>query len=119
MIDSIKEFVNTCDKCELAKRTSNLRSGMDDMKSIPICDLFYRIAFDTTRPLPKTLNGNKYMLVAIYHYFKWCETRLVKSCDVVIVARFLEEEVVCCFGLPKYVFTNNGSEWMKEFDVLC
>ncbi len=21
--------------------------------------------------------------------------------------------------MPKYVFTDNGSEWMKEFDYLC
>jgi hypothetical protein len=38
---------------------------MEDMKSILICDLFYPVAFDATRPLPKTLNGNKYMPVAI------------------------------------------------------
>ncbi len=26
----------------------------EQLKSIPICDLFYRIAMDTTRPLLKT-----------------------------------------------------------------
>jgi hypothetical protein len=68
--------------------------------------------------MPKTINGNKYMLMVIDHYYKWCETRLVKSSDVVITAIFLEE-IFCCFGVPKYVLTNNGNEWMKEFDALC
>jgi len=92
---------------------------MEDMKSILICDLFYQIAFDAARPLPKTLNRNKYMMVAIDHYYKCCETRLVRSHDEVTTAKFFEEEVAYCFGVPKYVLTNNGSEWMKEFDVLC
>jgi hypothetical protein len=35
------------------------------------------------------------------------------------MARFLEEKVVCNFGVPKYVLIDNGSEWMKEVDVFC
>jgi len=42
---------------------------------MPIHDLFYRIVLDTTGPFPKTKFGNKYILVAINHYSKWCETR--------------------------------------------
>lgn len=65
------------------------------MKSILKCDLFYCIALNTIGPLPNTFNGNKYTLVAINHYSKWCETRLVKSHDVEIACKFLEEKVVC------------------------
>jgi transposase-like protein len=59
------------------------------------------------------------MMVAIDQYSKWCEIRLMRSHDVVTTARFLEEEVAYCFGVPKYVLTDNGSEWMKKIDVLC
>jgi hypothetical protein len=89
------------------------------MKNIPICDLFYCVAMDTTRPLPKTTNGNKDVLVAIDHYFKWCEARLVKEHDTCTVAKFLENEVIYKYGMPKYILTNNGSEWMKEFVEIC
>jgi hypothetical protein len=51
------------------------------MKSIPIYDLFYHVTFDIRRPLPKTSTSNKYVLVAIDHYSKWCETCLVKEHD--------------------------------------
>jgi hypothetical protein len=50
-----------------------MRFGIEEMKSIPICDLFYCVAMDIARPLLKTTNGNKYVLVAINHYSKWCE----------------------------------------------
>ncbi len=69
----IIKFVKTCDKFQLAKRIDNLQFGVEDMKSTPICDLFYQVALDTSRPLLETFNGNKYVLVAIDHYSKWCE----------------------------------------------
>ncbi len=68
---------------------------MEDMKSIPMCDLFYQMVLDITRPLTETSSSNKYVLVAIDHYSKWCEARPVKEHDVVIVAKFLEDEIIC------------------------
>jgi hypothetical protein len=63
--------------------------------------------------------GNKYVFVVVYHYFKWCEAHLIEEYDVAITVKFLEKEIICHFGVPKYIFIDNGSEWMKEFDVLC
>jgi hypothetical protein len=50
--------------------------------------------FDIVGPLPNTYNGNKYILVAIDHYSKWCEAKVVGDHDVNIVARFLEDEII-------------------------
>jgi len=62
---------------------------------------------------------NKYVLVVVDHYSKWCEMRHVEEHDVVITAKYLEEEIICHFGVPKYFFIDNGSEWMKKFDAFC
>ncbi len=59
------------------------------------------------------------MFVVIDHYFKWYETRFIKEHDVHIVAKFLEDEVICKYGVPKYVLIDNGSEWVKEFAEIC
>jgi len=96
-----------------------MRSGIEEMKNIPICDLFYHVALDTVRPLLETTNGNKYVLVVIDHYFKWFWTQPIKEYDAYTNAKFLEDEVICRYGVPKYVLTNNGSEWMKEFVKIC
>jgi hypothetical protein len=92
-----------------------MRFGIEEMKNIPICDLFYRVALDTVGPLLETTSGNKYVLVAIYHYSKWCEVRPIKEHDAYIATKFLEDEVICKYGMPKYILTDNGNEWMKEF----
>jgi hypothetical protein len=89
--EAVNKFISACDKCQLAKPFRNTRASIEEMKSIIICDLFYRVALDTTRPLPKTTNGNKYVLVVINHYFKWCEAWLVKEHDVHTIVKFLEE----------------------------
>jgi hypothetical protein len=51
-----------------------MRSGIEEMKSIPICDLFYRVVMDIVGPLLETIDSNKYVFVVIDHYSKWCET---------------------------------------------
>jgi len=89
------------------------------MKSILVCDLFYHVTLNTARPLLDTFIGNKYVSVVVNHYFEWCEVCPIKEHDVPIAARFLEEEIICRFRVPKYIFIDNGSEWMKKFDAFC
>ncbi len=113
--DFVKKFVKVCDRCQLAKQTSNMKSGVEGMKIILVCDLFYWVTLDTAGILLETSSGNKYVLVAIDHYSKWCETRLMKEHDVITIAIFLEEEIICWFGVPKHILTDNDIEWM----MLC
>jgi transposase InsO family protein len=80
---------------------------------------FLSSGFITSRPLVETSSGNKYVFLTIDHYSKWCETHHVKEHDEVTIARFLEKKIICQFGVAKYIFTNNGSEWMKDFDAMC
>jgi hypothetical protein len=47
-----------------------MRSSIEKMKSIPICDLFYQVVFDIIGPLPEIITSNKYVLEAIDHYSK-------------------------------------------------
>jgi hypothetical protein len=45
--------------------------------------------------------------------------QVVVDHDVKSIARFLKDKIICRFSLPKYVFTNYGSEWATKFDQLC
>jgi hypothetical protein len=96
-----------------------MRSGDEHLKSIPVHDLFYRVALDTAGPLPETKSGNKYILVAIDHYSKWCEAKAVADHGAKTAAKFLEDEIICRYGVPRFVLTDNGGEWAAEFDTMC
>jgi len=117
--EDVKAVVRSCQQCQLVKSEGSIRSRDVQMKSIPICDLFYRVALDTAGPLPETKSGNKYILVAIDHYSKWCEARAVSDHGGKIAARFLEDDLICRYGVPRFVLTNNGSEWAAKFEVMC
>jgi ribosomal protein S19 len=79
----------------MVKRIGNIKSNGDKLKIIPIHNLFYIIALDMVGPLPETKNGNKYILVAIDHYSKWCETKTEPDHVVAIVAKILKDEIIC------------------------
>jgi hypothetical protein len=115
----VKAVVRVCQHCQMVKKTGSIRSEDEELKSIPVCDLFYRVAMDTTGPLPETKSGNKYILVAIDHYSKWCEARAVADHGAKTAAKFLEDDLICRYGVPKFVLTDNGGEWAAKFDAMC
>jgi len=115
----VKAMVRGCQQCQLVRSSGSIRSGDEQVKNIPVCDLFHRVALDTVGPLPETRSSNKYILVAIDHYSKWCEAKAVVDHGAKTTARFLEDDIICRFGVPKFILTNNGGEWAAEFDVMC
>jgi hypothetical protein len=117
--DKTKSMRMVVKRYQLAKSSKSIKSSIEEMKSIHVCDLSYKVALDTARPLPKTKNGNRCALVAIDHYSKWCKARHVKDHDLATATRFLEEEIICRFGVSKFILTNNGGELMAEFDLMC
>jgi hypothetical protein len=95
----------------MVRNEGNIRSGDERLKSIPICDLFQRVALDTTGSLPEIKSGNKYILVAIDHYSKWCEAKAVADHSAKTASRFLEDDIICRYGVPKFVLIDNGGKW--------
>jgi len=67
----------------------------EEMENIPICELFYRVVLDIAAPLPKTTSGNKYILVVINRYSKWCEVKAVGDYGSKTTTKFLEDDVIC------------------------
>jgi transposase-like protein len=94
----------------MVRKVGSICFDDDELKSIPICELFYKVAMDTTCPLPKTKARNKYILVAIDHYSKWCKAKVVANHGAKTTTKFLEDDVICRYGVPKFVLTDNGGE---------
>jgi hypothetical protein len=111
--------VKSCQQCQLVKSEESVRSGDERLKSIPVCDLFYRVVMDTAGPLPETKVGNKYILVAINHYSKWCEAKAVADHGARTAARFLEDDLICRYGVPSFILADNGGEWGVQNLKLC
>jgi len=117
--EDVKAVVRRCQQCQLVKSKGSIRSGDEQLKSIPICDLFHRVALDTAGPLPETRLGNRYILVAIDHYSKWCEAKVVADHSAKTAAKFLEDDIIYRYGVPRFILTDYGGEWAAEFEMMC
>jgi hypothetical protein len=69
------------------------------------------VVLNSARFLFETNSGNKYILVVIDHYLIWVEAKSVAKCGTNFLARFLEDEILCRFGVPKHVLLDNQGEW--------
>ncbi len=61
----------------------------------------------------------KIILVAINHYSKWCEAKAVVYHGAKTTNKFLEDEIISKYGVPKFVLIDNGGEWATQLDVMC
>jgi hypothetical protein len=76
----------------------NIWSNVENFKSTPLSDLFLKVALDTIDPFPKKEVKNKYIIIAIDHYSKWCEARAVLDHIISTMTKFLRDEIVRCHG---------------------
>jgi hypothetical protein len=113
-IADVKAVIRGCQQCQLVRSSGSIRSGDEQLKNIPVCDLFHRVALDTAGPLPETMSGNKYIQVAIDHYSKWCEAKAVADHGAKTAARFLEDEIICRYGVPKFVLIIMGGSGLQS-----
>ncbi len=104
---------------QLVKNTNSSRLDLAKLTIIPIWGQFYKVALDIVSPLLETKLGNMYVLVAIDHYSKWCEAKAMVDYVAKIAIKFMEDEIIYRFGVPKYVLIDNGSKWFADFDQLC
>ncbi|XP_073219715.1 uncharacterized protein [Cicer arietinum] len=67
---------------------------------------------------PKASNGHRFILVAIDYFTKWVEAASYANVTRSVVVRFIKRELICRYGLPNKIITDNASnlnnKMMKE-----
>nr|XP_010323592.1 uncharacterized protein LOC104648371 [Solanum lycopersicum] len=80
---------------------------------------FITWGIDVIRPTePKASNGHRFILAAIDYFTKWVEVVTFKSVTKKAVVDFVHSNIICRFGIPKIIITDNAmnlnSHLMKE-----
>ncbi|CAF4344192.1 unnamed protein product, partial [Rotaria magnacalcarata] len=70
------------------------------------------IGIDLTGPLPKTRRGNTYILVVIDYFTKWVELFALANTKAKTIAQIFVDEVLCRFGFPVRVISDNGVQFI-------
>ena len=56
----------------------------------------------------KASNGHRFIFVVIDYFTKWVKTASYASVTKTVVARFIKKEIICRYGLPKRIISDNG-----------
>ena len=58
---------------------------------------------------PAASSGHKFILVAIDYFTKWMKGASYKSVTKKVVADFVRNYLICRFGVPESIITDNGA----------
>lgn len=58
---------------------------------------------------PTASNGHLFILVAIEYFTKWVEAVSYANVTRQVVDRFIRKEIICRYGVPNKIITDNGS----------
>ena len=79
---------------------------------MPVCSLGHGL----TAPIePAVFNGHKFILAAIVYFTKWVEAASYKSVTKKVVAAFVRNNLICRFGVPESIITDNGANLNTHF----
>jgi hypothetical protein len=87
------------------------------LKPLPIMGMLYRWGVDLCKMPVPSKGGNRYVVVMIQHFTKWVELVPIpeKTPEHTAVAL---KRVLTMFGAPAEVLTDQGDEFLGEFDEL-
>ncbi|GJU57914.1 reverse transcriptase domain-containing protein [Tanacetum coccineum] len=112
MHEDAKEEVQKCDSCQIHAPVPRLPKTL--MTSIMAPWPFYQWGMDILGPLPPARGGAKFMIVAIDYFTKWIEAKPLVKITGKEVIRFVMDNIICRFGLPRIIVTDNGAQLVND-----
>ena len=109
--------VRRCHKCQAF--TNNVNAPPIPLNVLAAPWPFSMWGIDMIRAIElKASNGHRFILVAIDYFTKWVEAASYASVTRSVVIRFIKREIICRYGLPKKIITDNvtnlNNKIMKE-----
>jgi len=110
-------FVRRCHQCQI--HSDLIHSPPLELHPMSAPWPFVAWGMDVIGPIePKASNGHRFILVAIDYFTKWVEAVTFKSVTKKAVVDFVHSNIICRFGIPKIIITDNAanlnSHLMKE-----
>lgn len=113
MYKNIKEYVLKCPKCQQFKVSRKKPAG----KLAPIAPptgVLDLMGLDFIGPIPQSSKGHKYILVCTDYLSRYAITQATVNCTAETAAKFLVEQVILHYGVPKQLLTDRGSHFMAN-----
>jgi ribonuclease HI len=114
----VADLVQKCENCQKCARDQKQPSSLTQLIQ-PTWPL-QSFGLDLLGPLPPAQGNLKYVVVAVEYFSKWIETKPLATITSVTVQKFLWQNIVCRFGVPKAINVDNGTQFDAEaFKDFC
>jgi len=81
----------------------------EELRSIYSPWPFHTWGIDILGPFPLAIRQMKYLIVAIEYFTKWIEAEPVAQITAHKVQHFVWKNIVCRFGVPRRLVSDNGT----------
>ena len=116
MFQDLKKWIGSCEICQ----SVGSPRPQTTVIQIPTQRLFQRFAFDYVGPLNVTPAGNRYIFVGTEYYSKSPIAVPTQSIDAVTTARLIYSHVICQFGIPEIILTDQAMSFRSKLvEKLC
>lgn len=113
-----KNIVEKCVECQKYRNIQQAPSTFPSTIKTPIP--FARWSLDIVGPLPLASKKKKYILVVVNYFTKKDEAEALSTINCKAVVNFVFRKVICIFGVPMQIITNNGTQFARnEMNFFC
>ena len=114
MSEDIVDYISKCDRCQKS-RINKLRKGSEDLHPIPMPrKVWSQVRIDIMTM--KKVGEYKYLITGIDYFSKNLEMRPLKSKSAREVAQFIYEDIICRWGSPDVIITDQGCEFCNAIN---
>ena len=118
MHKDVKKYCETCHLCQTKKYLNKL--SVAPLKPIVVNTVWGLIGLDIAGPLKVTPSGNKYIVIAVDYFTKFCIAKAIPDFTALTTAKFVFEEIICKMGMPKSIISDKGVNFQSNlFEQLC
>lgn len=104
-------FCLSCDKCQ---RLGNIgRRNEMPLNVNLMVEIFDVWGIDFMGPFPNSF-GFEYILLAVDYVSKWVEAIPTRSCDANVVIKFVQDNILSMFGLPRAIISDGGTHFTNK-----
>ncbi|GJU20412.1 reverse transcriptase domain-containing protein [Tanacetum coccineum] len=104
-----RDMIKKCKDCQVHRPIP--RQPQQELAPITSPWPFHKWGIDIAGPFPAAAGGLKFLIVAIDYFTKWIEAKAVATITGNQVKRFVWDNIVCRFGLPGEIVSDNGKQF--------
>ncbi|GKA05825.1 reverse transcriptase domain-containing protein [Tanacetum coccineum] len=104
-----RDMIRKCNDCQIHLPVP--RNPQQSLTPITAPWPFYKWGIDIAVPFPEGPGKVKFLIVAMDYFMKWIEAKSVVTITGSQVKKFVWDNIVCRFGLPREIVSDNGKQF--------